>query len=209
VHDYLTVDGRKISKSAGATVDPVALVDAYGTDQLRWTLLRSVPKVGDTDFTVAVLVGRTNTELVNGLGNLVNRVVSMVHRYLDGRPPTGPTGELTGEDDAVVRRLSLAVVDFDFRRASGVVWDLVVAANRYVNRTKPWDLARGGDPALSSVLAGLLAACRRIGVLLVPFLPDTARPITEQCTAVGTADATLPPPRPLFSRVVAPTGAVG
>jgi methionyl-tRNA synthetase len=206
VHDYLTVDGRKISKSAGDAVDPVELVDAYGTDPLRWALLRTVPKVGDTDFTVAALVERTNTELVNGLGNLVNRVTSMVHRYRDGVPPAEPTGELVGAGDGLERELALAVADFDFRRATGVVWDQVVAANRYVNQTKPWALAGAGDPALAGVLAELLAACRRIGVLLEPFLPDTARRIARRCTADG---GTLPPPRPLFTRLVAPTGAVG
>ena len=84
VHDYLTVDGRKISKSAAArprtraanSNDPVALASAYGADALRWWLLREVPRVGDTDFTVDKLIARANEDLANGLGNLVNRVVS-------------------------------------------------------------------------------------------------------------------------------------
>ena len=81
VHGYLTENGRKISKSTGATVDPYDLVARYGTDAVRWWLLREVPKGADADFTVGRLVGRANDELANGFGNLVNRVVSMIHRY--------------------------------------------------------------------------------------------------------------------------------
>jgi methionyl-tRNA synthetase len=98
VHDYLTVDGRKISKSSAGgpadSRDPVALAGAYGPDALRWWLLREVPRVGDTDFTVGKLVARANEDLANGLGNLINRVVSLVHSYRNGavRPCARPTG---------------------------------------------------------------------------------------------------------------------
>jgi methionyl-tRNA synthetase len=86
VHDYLTVDGNKISKSTGTAIDPVALVDRFGTDSVRWWLLREEPRVGDADFTVDKLTARANRDLANDLGNLVNRVVSMLHRYRDGQP---------------------------------------------------------------------------------------------------------------------------
>ena len=91
VHDYLTAGGRKISKSGGATADPAALAGQYGTDAVRWWLLREVPRTGDADFTVERLVSRANDELANGLGNLVNRVVAMIHRYRRDRfpPPRG------------------------------------------------------------------------------------------------------------------------
>ncbi len=98
VHDYLTLDGRRISKSAPtgnvASTDPAALSDTFGADALRWWLLRDVPRVGDTDFTVAKLVARANEDLANGLGNLVSRVVSLAHSYRDGavRPCGRPAG---------------------------------------------------------------------------------------------------------------------
>jgi len=98
VHDYLTLDGGKISKSApagaSASTDPAALSDSYGADSVRWWLLRDVPRVGDTDFTVAKLVARANEDLANGIGNLVSRVVSLVHSYRDGtvRPCRRPDG---------------------------------------------------------------------------------------------------------------------
>ena len=99
VHDYLTAGGRKISKSAGApsaALEPAALAAQYGVDAVRWWLLREVPRVGDADFTVERLIARADDELANGLGNLVNRVVSMIGRYRDGRVPAGsgvPGGE--------------------------------------------------------------------------------------------------------------------
>ena len=98
VHDYLTIDGRKISKSTSGRArdgsDPATLSDRYGADALRWWLLREVPRAGDTDFTVDKLITRANEDLANGLGNLVNRVVSLVHSYRNGavRPCGRPHG---------------------------------------------------------------------------------------------------------------------
>jgi methionyl-tRNA synthetase len=92
VHDYLTAGGRKISKSGtpGTVPEPAGLAAAYGADAVRWWLLREVPRVGDADFTTGRLAARADDELANGLGNLVNRVVSMIHRYLSGRLAAGP-----------------------------------------------------------------------------------------------------------------------
>jgi methionyl-tRNA synthetase len=87
VHDYLTIDGRKISKSSGATADPAQLVEQVGTDAVRWWLLREVPRVGDADFTLDRLVERANAELAGGLGNLVHRTITMIHRYRGGVVP--------------------------------------------------------------------------------------------------------------------------
>ncbi|MEU8798051.1 methionine--tRNA ligase [Spirillospora sp. NPDC048819] len=197
VHGYLTANGRKISKSGGVTVDPVALVQEYGVDAVRWWLLREVPKAGDADFTVERLVARANDELANGLGNLVNRVVSMVHRYRDG---VVPECESPGELDEVCREapglVGAALDDFDFRRATSAVWRIVDEANRYVNRVRPWELAKADDPRLDAVLAGLVEACRVISQVLEPFLPDAAGRVARQC-----AGERLPQPSPLFQRL--------
>ncbi|WP_339155857.1 methionine--tRNA ligase [Actinomadura luteofluorescens] len=204
VHGYLTVGGRKISKSGGTVVDPVDLVREFGVDAVRWWLLREVPRSGDADFTADRLVARADDELANGLGNLVQRVVSMVHRYRDGVVPDGGDGMVPDggarELDAVCREAPAAVdaalAGFDFRRATGAVWRVVDEANRYVNRVRPWDLAKEGDPRLDAVLAGLVAACRTAGELLEPFLPDAAARVRRQCTG-----RPLPPPEPLFPRL--------
>ncbi|MCC8251595.1 methionine--tRNA ligase [Saccharothrix luteola] len=209
VHDYLTTDGRKISKSAGAVVDPVALADRYGSDAVRWWLLRDVPRVGDADFTEARLVARANEDLANGLGNLVNRVTVMVHRYREGRPPVAapdPDAEpLTAACRDAPDLVHAAVSDFDFRRATAAVWRIVEEANRYVEQVRPWDLARaerGGDAEagkrLDAAVTSLLAACRVLARELTPFVPALATRISEQCV---TLTGRLPQPQPLFPRL--------
>ena len=214
VHGYLTENGRKISKSSGATVDPYDLVARYGTDAVRWWLLREVPRGADADFTVDRLVHRANDELANGFGNLVNRVVAMIHRYYGGRLPAstagaGQTAALDAAVEGAPARVAAALDDFDFRRATEAVWQIADEANRYLNRTRPWDLAKGGDgdrAELAAVLATALHACQAIGTGLAPFLPDAAARIIRQCTArsAGEAAGRLPDPAPLLPRIVSP-----
>ena len=207
VHDYLTIDGRKISKSSGGGADPVALVDRFGTDAVRWWLLREVPRSGDADFTVTRLVERANADLAGGFGNLVNRVVTMVHRYRGGYVPAAESGVDADLDHACAQapaQVDAALAEADFRRACAAVWRIVEAANRCIERERPWQLARAehaGDPAagdrLDAVLAALVSACRTLGERLRPLLPDAAGAIAGQCAAT---DGRLPAPRPLFPR---------
>ena len=215
VHGYLTENGRKISKSSGAphpvsTVDPYDLVGRYGTDAVRWWLLREVPKGADADFTVGRLVGRADDELANGFGNLVNRVVAMVHRYNGGSvpvtaavPPDKGAPDAADLDAAIENApglIAAALADFDFRRATEAVWRIAVEANRYANRTRPWALAKAGDSeALAAVLLALLRACEAAGTLLRPFLPQAASLITEQLIQNG--GGFLPAPSPVFPRL--------
>ncbi|MEU5060067.1 methionine--tRNA ligase [Streptomyces sp. NPDC056121] len=210
VHDYLTVDGRKISKSAGTTVDPAALAATYGTDALRWWLLRDVPRVGDADFTPDRLTTRADADFAGGLGNLVHRIVTMVHRFRGGIvPASAPVnpGELAVVD--VCREapglVDAALADFDFRRAIHAVWEIVEEANRCIDATRPWELAReerrGNDEAakqLDTVLVTLVTACRVLADELRPFIPDAATRITGQLTPV---EGLLPAAQPLFPRL--------
>ena len=100
VHDYLTTDGRKISKSGGGTPDPVALVRRFGTDAVRWWLLREVPRVGDADFTAGRLIDRANADLAGGLGNLISRTVALVHRHRGGSGARPRCGQAAADRDA-------------------------------------------------------------------------------------------------------------
>ncbi len=247
VHDYLTVDGRKISKSAGsgARSDPAELAATFGVDAVRWWLLRAVPRAGDVDFTVDRLIARANEDLANGLGNLVSRVVALVHSSRDGvirpcprpagtsrwlaaaSPPaaapsaaqaSGPAGARDGAppwpDDAAGLLGSLeqapvavraALARFDFRAAAAAVWAIVEEANRYVDATEPWHLARAeraGDAAagqrLDAVLGALVAACQILAAEIWPFLPDLAARLAAAC---DDSAGVLPAPRPLFPRI--------
>jgi methionyl-tRNA synthetase len=234
VHDYLTVDGAKISKSAGtgATSDPVQLTGTYGPDAVRWWLLRDVPRAGDVDFTTDRLVARANEDLANGLGNLISRVLTLVHSSRAGviRPCAGPAGTsrwlavaggpggssaapdwpqdaaallaAIGQAPGAVRA---ALARFDFRAATAGVWAIVEAANRYVEVTEPWHLARAeraGDSfageRLDAVLGALVAACQVLAGEIWPFLPDLAARIAAACDDSAGA---LPAPRPIFPRI--------
>jgi methionyl-tRNA synthetase len=233
VHDYLTVDGRKISKSAGTAAgnDPAVLTDTYGADAVRWWLLRDVPRAGDADFTVDRLIGRANDDLANGLGNLVSRVVSLAHSSRNGvvSPCARPAGTSRwlaagggcGAADApewpadaadllaAIERAPGAVRDalarFDFRAATAAIWAIVEQANRYVDATEPWHLARaekagdaGAGARLDAVLGALLAACQVLAAEIWPFLPDLA---ARLAVASNESGGVLPPPRPLFPRI--------
>lgn len=205
VHDYLTAGGRKISKSGGSGADPHTLVASYGTDAVRWWLLREVPRTGDTDFTPERLVARANDELANGFGNLVNRVVTLIHRYRDGCVPA--TQALNPRDADALRgaireadaAVGAALADYEFRPATDAVWRIAVEANRYIERARPWELAKARDEGLGAVLATLLEACRAIGEQLYPFLPDAAARITRQCSADQAGR--LPAPVPVLPRL--------
>ena len=210
VHDYLTAGGQKISKSSGSGADPVALAAEYGPDAVRWWLLREVPRVGDADFSIERLIARADDELANGLGNLVNRVVAMIHRYRDGRVP-GPApvpaggqalASAIGQTDGLI---AAALEEFDFREATAAVWAVAEEANRFINRVRPWELARAardGDARanreLDAALSALFGACVALGAQLEPFLPDAAARIVRQCTA---RDDRLPEPVPVFRRL--------
>jgi methionyl-tRNA synthetase len=210
VHDYLTADGQKISKSTGNAVDPAALVERFGADAVRWWLLREVPRVGDADFTVERLVARANGDLADGLGNLVNRVITMIHRYRDGRPPEGDepapaAGRLVAACRRAPELVDRALAGFDFRQATGAVWTIVNEANRYVEHARPWQLAaaeREGDrragSELDAVLGVLLHACRCLAERLAPLLPTAAARVAAQCAC---PDGLLPAPQPLFPRL--------
>jgi methionyl-tRNA synthetase len=208
VHDYLTVDGTKISKSLGNAVDPVELVDRFGTDALRWWLLRGVPRVGDGDFTVAGLVDTANRDLANGIGNLVRRVVVLAHaRGGDGSVHPGTDlvdDEVTGLRGAVERlprRVDEALDRFDFRGALEAAVETVTEANRYLEVTRPWERDRTSraDIDVDRALREVLSAARAVARELAPFVPDFS---ARALHALGDQGNPPPPTEVLFPRLV-------
>ncbi|MGN6682168.1 MAG: class I tRNA ligase family protein, partial [Streptosporangiaceae bacterium] len=192
----------------GSAVDPADIAAAYGTDALRWWLLREVPRVGDVDFTRERLIGRANDELAHGVGNLVNRVVSLVRKYRDGVVPECselPPGsqELIDASQRALAQADAALAVGDFRQATSAAWSIAVAANRFISQSRPWLLAPAavaGDKLanrqLDAILALLVRSCRELARQLEPFLPDASARIAAQVSS-----ARLPAPEPVFARI--------
>lgn len=201
VHDYLTAGGAKIAKSSGNAIDPVAVAERHGTDALRWWFVREVPRTGDTDFTEERLVARHDLELANGLGNLVQRTLTLVHRLHDGAVgPPEPGSELVTAAAALPAAVDQALDGFDLRAATGALVDVVDLGNRVIEAERPWERDRRGRSDAGAVLAGLVHACRVVAAELEPFLPGGAARLRAQLAEGERVER----PRPSFLRIARP-----
>lgn len=218
VHGWWQKDGEKMSKSTGNVVDPVALAAEWGVDAFRYYVLRELDIGPDGNWTDTGFQARYHAELANGLGNLVNRSLSMLKRYRAGRVPA-PAGELASEAGAIIARVKADLRRHRLQGALMAIWELVARANQYVDQTAPFKLAK--DPAqaarLDAVLYTLVEVCRILAVLLWPFLPDTALKMYAQLGLSSTPDCleglgwggieaghAIGGPEPLFPRRDAP-----
>jgi len=180
-HGWWQKDGEKISKSTGNIVDPVAVTSEWGLDSFRYYVCRELDIGPDGNWTDAGFQARYHAELANGLGNLVNRSLSMLQRYRAGLVPKR-SEELAADAAALIAKARGHYQQHEIQDALIAVWSLITRANQYVDQTAPFKLAK--DPAsagrLDEVLYNLAEACRVIGVLLAPVLPDTSEKIAAQ-----------------------------
>ena len=189
VHGWWQKDGGKISKSTGNIVDPIAVIDEWGLDAFRFYVLRELDIGPDGNWTDAGFKSRYQAELANGLGNLVNRSLSMLKRYRNGVVPA-KHDELAAAAAKAADETRALFEQNQLQAALQSIWGLVTRANQYVDQTKPFKLAK--DPAqakrLDEVLYNLTETCRVLAVLLWPFLPGTAVKIYAQLGLTGTPD---------------------
>jgi methionyl-tRNA synthetase len=172
VHGFITVEGKKISKSLGNVIHPQEVVDKYGVDACRYYLLRHIPSYEDGDFSWERLENAYNNELANELGNAVQRTSAMIQKYQGGIIGDIPPAE----HDIAQYESALSQCKFD--RALDEVWEQVRGLNQYIDEAKPWEIAKSGDEDhLREVLAYQASALLEIAELLVPFLPGTAAKI--------------------------------
>ena len=186
-HGWLLLDGGKMSKSKGNVIDPVVLVDKYGSDAIRYFLLREVPFGSDGLFSNEALINRINSDLANDLGNLISRTITMQERFFGGVMPEKHEKDAIDEE---IREYMLSLVPvvegymdkLQFSNALAEIWKRVSRLNKYIDETTPWIL--GKDETKKDRLAGvmytLLESMRIVSILLQPFMPKTPLKIWEQ-----------------------------
>ena len=186
-HGWLIIDGGKMSKSKGNVVDPKVLVDRYGVDSIRYFLLREIAFGQDGNFTNEALIQRINSDLANDLGNLISRTVGMIDKYFGKTLPA--YRESTEFDEALKEKAAQVTAKAEelldkmlFSDALSEIWTLIRRANKYVDETQPWILAKDEEQRakLANVLYNLSEAIRIVSVLIQPFMPNTPKLMWEQ-----------------------------
>lgn len=183
IHGYITIGGQKISKSLGNVIDPFELVKIYGTDALRYFLLREISPFEDGDFTFEKLEKRYNSDLANGLGNLVLRVITLAKK-MDVKilRPRFSSVKMAKTTKEMEKNWQRAIEEFKFHEALSSVWNLISFCDSYIDQEKPWELLKDEKRKKKGVevIKNLLSALWKISQLLQPFLPQTSEKILEQ-----------------------------
>jgi len=220
-HGWWTNEGQKISKSLGNVIDPHDLLKTYGLDQTRYFLMREVPFGNDCDFSRAAMIRRINSDLANGIGNLAQRTLSQIAKNCAGKIPA--SDKITNDDKALLNSAKDALllvrqeIDIQaFHKALDHIWAIIAQADVYVDKMAPWALKKTDTARMETVLYMLAETLRYIGILLQPFIPESAGKLLDQLSVPSDArtfehlteayalksGTALPPPQGLFPRYV-------
>jgi methionyl-tRNA synthetase len=186
IHGFITANGQKMSKSLGNVIDPFELVNKYGTDAVRYYLLREIPPAEDGDFTYEKFEQRYNSDLAAGIGNLVSRVVAMATKLnpkseirnplrSEASPKQIQNSKLKNEIKETKKQVDKKLKEFRFNDALKAIWELISWCDKYINKERPWEQKKNSE----KVISDLLFAMRNIAELLNPFLPETSEKIKK------------------------------
>ncbi len=177
VHGFVHTKGEKMSKSLGNVVDPKELAETYGTDALRYYLLREIPTTGDGDFTLERFEKRYSADLANDLGNLFSRVVAMTEKDFDGEVPKAKADK-TLSTQTTWNSYHTHIQNFQFDKALETVWQHISVCNRYIEEQKPWE--KGSKKKRDVMLYSLLESLRHYALMLQPFVPTTSAAMLQR-----------------------------
>lgn len=188
-HGWWTVDGEKMSKSRGNVVDPNKMIDEYGADAFRYFLLREVPFGQDGDFSKVAMDTSINSDLANGIGNLLSRTLTMIERFAGGKIPTEGLPALPELESKIVQAATQlpSVIErgftaLTFRENLQAIWELIGLCDEYIDKSAPWKLAKNPDnaPQLRTVLNYSARALRLLAASLYPFMPQASKQLAQQ-----------------------------
>jgi len=183
IHGFITANGQKMSKSIGNVVDPFVLVEKYGTDAARYYLLKEMNPFEDGDFSEKRFIEIYNSDLANGLGNLISRVITLTHKFTDGKVPYIKTDPelhpLRISEEMYTWKMAYSDIDkampkFLFHEALNAIQKFISQADKYINDQRPWELIKTDKEKFNYVLYGLLDSLHQLAWMIYPFLPQTS-----------------------------------
>ena len=190
-HGFFTVDGKKMSKTVGNALDPNGLIEKFGADAIRYALLREFPFGEDGDISEEKIAMRYQKDLGNGLGNLLQRTLSMINKY-DVKIPNDLPKALERIDGGRVN-IEKNIENLEFEQALSAIWKTISDQNSFIEENKPWKLAKSDKEKLSEILSSVHQSISLLVPLLAPFMPETAEKMKDQLETLK--------PEPLFPRL--------